>query len=264
MATIYIEITNICNAKCQHCPLRDILYGDKLMDITTFTNILEKFKKHFNKISVVIGGGEPSLISNLFEYVQIAKKYASIVTVVTNGSNIDNVIRSKPDIIEISFNSFTRSVEDKIYGIPIFIRKLSALLKVLEYPNIFLLVRYTLTKDNFDDAVVLRMFLDRLDPNIPMFVVPIKGVPEKRPIPEQLRALNELDNVFIENYCPAGKTFFAIDVDGNIMSCFITRHKIGTINNIEDAIKNGKNVKEFECEDNDDYIKLLKSLRKKI
>jgi len=260
---LYVEITNLCNANCPHCPVpKDKKHS---MSVDEFYNVVSKFKEFFDDVGVVISGGEPSLLRNLKDYVQAAKKLDCRVTIATNGTRMQNVLEAEPDAIEISFNSFNREDEDAIMRAPLFLRKLQGLILAAEADlgdGPMLIVRYTLTSYNFDGLLKLRSFLDSINDTIPIFVVPIKGVDKQlKPTIEQLYSAAKIENVFVENYCPAGKTFFAVDVYGNVMSCFLTRHVLGTVSELEKVIEAGKQVRPFECEDDEEYIKALSSLR---
>ena len=102
----YRIITNLhCNQSCYFCyqPLKE----KKILDIDKLKTILNKtgYKKR-----ATIMGGESMLLDNLPEYIEIVKKYADKVCLITNGTllNSDNLIQLKEvglDELAISVHS---------------------------------------------------------------------------------------------------------------------------------------------------------------
>ena len=80
--TAVIELTNMCNLRCNHC------YVDKsesnLLDIETCINLIDQLSK-LGCFKLVISGGEVFLHKEiLFEFVKKAKKMQFDITIITN------------------------------------------------------------------------------------------------------------------------------------------------------------------------------------
>ena len=139
-----ISVTNTCNAKCSIC------YNEG-QDKEKYNGIsLEKYKKvaklftsHFNPPRVVLTGGEPLLVPNLYEIINIYKSHKYNVGLITNGILLDKNKQSKLleaglDTINISLNSFDRDKYKHFYGVDKFFvlkENIENLNNYFHYPN---------------------------------------------------------------------------------------------------------------------------------
>jgi len=257
---LYFEITYRCNAKCIFCDIRNINQPD--MNIDTYVDFLEqartlKDQGIISRISIILSGGEPVLHPLIEDFISIGKKYGR-VTLVTNGLNPKLILGldSEPDIYEISFSEFEN--DDNIYGVKGAFKKKMKLLNELISRRKMVVVRVTATKNSIERIKHYANEYSRFD-NVVFFVVPVKHR-ENRPTIQQLQEINRLRNVFCENKCPAGKGFFCITSNGNVLSCFLARRYLGKT--LLEAIENGKMVRPFECENDKEYIEGLMNLKK--
>jgi GT2 family glycosyltransferase/MoaA/NifB/PqqE/SkfB family radical SAM enzyme len=115
--TIYVDnvifqVTNICNAHCKHCFLRNELNKNTEQNLT-----LEEIKKFFFSLgrvkNVVIGGGEPFLRNDLVEIATAidAISQPAVITIDTNGYYVDLIfskvkaaLENCKAIIKVSFS----------------------------------------------------------------------------------------------------------------------------------------------------------------
>ena len=106
--SISIYINTICNYRCKFCFLiNEDHIGTKKKNIS-----IEQFNKiinHKNNIGVsrvTLGGGEPLLHKNFFDFVNILNENNKIISVYTNGSlinrNFEQMAKAKIDYINIS------------------------------------------------------------------------------------------------------------------------------------------------------------------
>jgi len=110
---IYIEITNICNLKCNFCP--DTNRDKKMMSVEDFETIIKKIHKHTSLVCLHVKG-EPLLHNNLNEILNILEKYNLKCNITTNGTLLkdkldklksSNAIRQ----LNISIHSITQNKE---------------------------------------------------------------------------------------------------------------------------------------------------------
>ena len=92
---IYIEITNICNLKCEFCP--ETCREKRSMSIQEFEKVIEKIQGYTNLVTLHVKG-EPLLHKNLEEILQILDKYNLKTNITTNGT----LIKEKLEIIKKS------------------------------------------------------------------------------------------------------------------------------------------------------------------
>lgn len=92
---IYIEITNMCNLKCEFCiPCKR---EARMMSVSEFEEVIKKVYK-YTKVVTLHVKGEPLLHKNLEDILNIIDKYNLQVNITTNGT----LIREKLDILKRS------------------------------------------------------------------------------------------------------------------------------------------------------------------
>ena len=93
---IYIEITNICNLKCEFCPETE--RTKQYMDVKDFEKIIKKIHKSTKLVCLHVKG-EPLLHSQLEEILEILEKYNLKANITTNGTlvkrNLETLKKSK-------------------------------------------------------------------------------------------------------------------------------------------------------------------------
>jgi len=255
---LYFELTYHCNAKCFFCDIRNM--NKKDMSIRTFKKFLNEAKELkdkglYKKLKITLSGGEPILHPQIEKFIEIGKKYGN-VTLVTNGT-LKNVILSldnKPDAYEISFSMFEK--DDQIYMIEGAYNKKLELVNTLIERGEKVLIKVTALRESIPK---IKQLAEKYK-NIPILVSPVKKVDYSfKPSIEQLRELNQYKNVFIESNCPAGRGFFVITPNSEVLSCFLTRKYLGK--SLKEAIANSYRVRAFECETDQEYVKNLRCLR---
>ncbi|WP_266095959.1 radical SAM/SPASM domain-containing protein [Aliarcobacter cibarius] len=124
-----MELTNICNLKCTFCPPK--LMPNKIMDLDTFDRLNFELKNFTNELAYHIVG-DPLVLTNLEEYLNISLKHGLKVNITTTANNI-NVKHYKallnPAIKQINFslnsynaNSHKKSFEEYLNPILDFVK----------------------------------------------------------------------------------------------------------------------------------------------
>ena len=101
---IYIEITNICNLKCEFCP--ETNRKKQFINIENFEKIIKKIHKYTNLVCLHVKG-EPLLHSNLEEIIKILEKYNLKANITTNGTLIKEkleIIKNSKAVRQINFS----------------------------------------------------------------------------------------------------------------------------------------------------------------
>ena len=101
---IYIEITNICNLKCEFCP--ETCREKRSMSIQKFEKVIEKIQGYTNLVTLHVKG-EPLLHKNLEEILQILDKYNLKTNITTNGTLIKEkleTIKKSKAVRQINFS----------------------------------------------------------------------------------------------------------------------------------------------------------------
>ena len=82
---VHIEITNICNLKCTFCPPK--IKPSKTMNLEEFDKLNSQVKKFTKELAYHIVG-DPLVLSNLNEYLNISKNHGLKVNIVTTANNM--------------------------------------------------------------------------------------------------------------------------------------------------------------------------------
>jgi MoaA/NifB/PqqE/SkfB family radical SAM enzyme/GT2 family glycosyltransferase len=104
---LFIEPTNICNAKCPLCPTGSgqLKRQKGFMDFELFKKIINEVKAHTKKI-YLWNLGEPFLHKDIFKMISYAKKFGLYVMSSTNGT----VFQKKENIINLIYSGLDRLI----------------------------------------------------------------------------------------------------------------------------------------------------------
>jgi radical SAM protein with 4Fe4S-binding SPASM domain len=114
---VYIEITNVCNLKCEFCPVTN--RSSKLMELATFENILTQVKDYTDYIYLHVKG-EPLLHPDLDKFLEAAAVHNLKVNITTNGTLIDKVkdnIVDKKALRQINFSLHSFDANDLSFSL---------------------------------------------------------------------------------------------------------------------------------------------------
>ncbi|OCL95546.1 radical SAM/SPASM domain-containing protein [Aliarcobacter thereius] len=114
---VHIELTNICNLKCTFCPPK--LHPNKVMDLELFDRLNFELKEFTNELAYHIVG-DPLVLGNLNEYLDISKKHNLKVNITTTANNISNrhyetLLNSTIKQINFSLNSYNANSHKKSF-----------------------------------------------------------------------------------------------------------------------------------------------------
>ena len=164
---ISIESHSVCNMKCTYCS--DTYYGGKKSNYNLHSVLKEmnKSKSLSKKIDISWGGGEPLLLDNFdqtFEFVTENLKPASTM-VYTNATKysktLEKYLINGKIKITTSIDAGTLKTFKKIRGVKIFKKVLQNLEKYFFKANKGIIIKYILTKENFQESE-LKAFLNKM------------------------------------------------------------------------------------------------------
>ncbi len=240
---IIAEITYKCPANCEFCPIKPIKKSKETMDLNKFMQALKLFTTlpHERRL-LTISGGEPTIASNLRNFIDISHKLGFTVTVVTHCYNPNRLLEAKPDFVQISLDS----VNSKLWH---------NALKVINYIKERKLkgfIRYTLTKENINDLYVLKSKLKALEVDIEIYAMPIRGNPELTPSKEDILRLLEEGVAKLPTRCPAGRGQFVLTPDMAVLDCIFHRKLLGkfkqfSVEELAEIVERGKKLKPYPC-----------------
>lgn len=238
---IIIETTNFCNAKCIMCPHITMKRPQKIMDDTTFNQIISKLKKEkINPNAFILNGfGEPLIDTQLINRIKIIKTEfpSSIVKFysnlnLANSKIIKDLVISGLDEINISLNGYNRQNYQEVMKIDYqkTIKNLKELIKIKKENNSHLKIRIsmTLVKVNENSAT---KFIKKWSPLVDSVSV--------NKVHDYNNSVKDINNKFKINF---QKTAFpcryiwdtiTIDVNGKVVLCCLdyeSQYNFGNIN----------------------------------
>ncbi|WP_050615137.1 radical SAM/SPASM domain-containing protein [Bacillus testis] len=137
---VYVEITNICNLKCNFCPSATLMRTRKLMDHEHFTHIINEVKEYTDHVYFHLMG-EPFLNKNIGDFLDISAENGLKVNITTNGTIIAKVkerLLSKKALRQVNIslhsfeaNEFHKDLDTYISDIADFINEAQATTNVI-------------------------------------------------------------------------------------------------------------------------------------
>lgn len=108
---VHIEITNICGLACSFCPPK--LQPTKTMSLEFFEKVLLELQPYTKSLAFHVMG-DPLTLSNLFEYLELAKKHGFVVELTTSGYYLKSTameVLFHPAVrqLNISLNSYNKN-----------------------------------------------------------------------------------------------------------------------------------------------------------
>ncbi|WP_340372928.1 radical SAM/SPASM domain-containing protein [Peribacillus sp. FSL E2-0218] len=232
---VYVEITNICNLKCNFCPSSSLQRTLKFMDPEGFKHVIEKIKPHTDHIYFHLMG-EPFLNKNLGTFLDISAENDLKVNITTNGTLIQKVkekLLSKKALrqINISLHSFeandtTNSLDTYVSNIADFINEANATSEVICAIRLWNMDTDELKASNGLNDDILSMLEEKLSLDIRLS----EALQQKNNIKLKDRVyINmaekfewpELDRDIIDEniFCYALRDQLGILVDGTVVPC---------------------------------------------
>lgn len=238
---IYIEITNICNLKCDFCINHNREY--KSLTLIEFKHILYEISGICDYIYLHVQG-EPLLHPNLYEFLDEIENRNLKIQLVTNGSLISNnhQLLSYKCLRKISISCHSIDYQKLDYqeymnNIIIFVKKASV------KANTFVELRFW-NADNLSDKSLLAMNI--LKDNFNFEITSKKNsyrilnncyvhFDNKFQWPSQC----DMNNDYIDGTCHGGKMMIAILSNGQVVPCCLdAKGEINLGNIFQDSLKN--------------------------
>jgi radical SAM protein with 4Fe4S-binding SPASM domain len=123
-AMVVVEITNVCNLACVHCPYPHISrspdYRPRHMDWGVYAKIVREVAGHPGVMFRLICDGEPLMHPRFLDMVRLAKSNGlAPVNVITNGMLLDEamvegLLDAGVDVVEVSLDALTKATYEKI------------------------------------------------------------------------------------------------------------------------------------------------------
>ena len=244
---VYIEITNVCNLKCNFCP--KTYRQPKYMSIEEFKYIISQVKEFTDYIYLHIKG-EPLLHPNLSDFLDIAYKNDIHVNITTNGVLVKKnkgVLLSKPSIRQLNISLHSLEQNEWIDDKQEYMDNIFDFIDEAKNSNLIIALRlWNLSHDGENNIAKNKYILDSLEERLKLDYSILDEFSKKRGIKIGERLyLNEdiefswpaLDSDFYDEqgFCYGLRDQLGILVDGTVIPCCLDGEGKINLGNIFDS-----------------------------
>lgn len=263
-------LTNMCNAKCEHCSIWSTKqkFFPSLNNAKLAIDALDKI----GIFGLMLGGGEPLLHPDVYEIIKYAKSKKMHVSIVTNGKVLNedvikNLKESGINSIGISIDHYNPMIMNKTRGIPNLLENTIENLKILNKYQIKAVSSTAITRYNFLEIEKILSFMSSIGFKEATFQLPTKSTrssyeigsnseilnftnQELVSITEEIISLKKKYKIFnsyeglsevvrflkgepAKFFCRAGYKFFYVDWNNKIWRCQMSDECYGDINNLK-------------------------------
>jgi radical SAM protein with 4Fe4S-binding SPASM domain len=243
---IYIEITNVCNLKCDFCPITK--RKAQFMSIEVFEKILSQINEYSDYIYLHVKG-EPFLHPELDKFLDLAEVYGLKVNITTNGTLINKVknkIINKKALRQINFSLHSFDANDLSFTIEEYLKNiLDFTIEAVNSTNIIVSYRLWNLEEDIKSIEKNRHVLDIIEktfsldykiedkllenPGIKLSKNVYLNAAERFQWPD--KELNESDDC---GFCYGLRDQIAILVDGTVVPCCLDGEGVLNLGNVTD------------------------------
>lgn len=151
----YISLSNICNANCVFCDVKQ--NKDKKCAINIY-ELIDELSNMGTKYIHFTGGGEPFINDDIMMYIKYCTKKDINVNIISNGLNITeekikNLKDEKINAVFFSIDSHISSIHDKLRGIDGLWDKVTSNINLVKkyLPKVKIVLNHVLNKENISD-----------------------------------------------------------------------------------------------------------------
>lgn len=245
----YVEITNICGLSCSFCPPKN--QPTLTMPLSLFKSIAEQLRFYTDEIALHVMG-DPMVLNNLNEYLDIAHEIGLKVMITTSGFYLEEARRKAlfhPSLrqINISLNSFnknsvSRSFEEYLAPILILCDK-----KIVHEKDFFINLRLWNLNEVHSEKLFNEKLFELLEKHFSleegMIASNISG--ERQSIRLASKILLHFDRYFewpslqnqhqSEGYCQGLNKQIAILSDGRVVPCCLDGEGVIELGNLNET-----------------------------
>jgi AdoMet-dependent heme synthase len=162
---VLFELTYRCNSQCVHCYCVEEK-GRRELDVSEIEKALKELAD-LGCFSAIFSGGETLLREDFFDILAIARNLHYVITVFTNGINVDSAAADKiayfsPIGVEISLYGTTAETHEKITGVKGSFQKTYDAIRLLKERGLEVTVKWPLLRDTLPNHFALVEFAKSL------------------------------------------------------------------------------------------------------
>lgn len=152
---VYISLSNMCNANCSFCDVRD--NKEKINSIKV-DNLIDELSSLGTKYIHFTGGGEPFINDDIFQYLEQCTKKDMNIVLISNGLNLNEEKISKLanyniSSIFFSIDSYNPKIHDTLRGVDGLWNTVTNNINLVKkyMPQVNIVLNHVLNTKNIDD-----------------------------------------------------------------------------------------------------------------
>lgn len=152
---VYLSLSNICNANCIFCDVRQNKLKKCSIDVY---KLIDELKELGTKYIQFTGGGEPFINDDIFNYIDYCTKKKIKVIFISNGLNLNEekikrLSSYKIHAVFFSIDSSDSKIHDKIRGVNGIWNKVTNNINLIKkyMPKVKIVLNHVLNVDNIDE-----------------------------------------------------------------------------------------------------------------
>lgn len=284
--SVNFEITNLCNASCKFCSIKDQKKEKNIYDIDILKQLVDIFDEN-GLLKINLFGGEPLVYKKIVELSRYIKSKKFHLTLITNGLSLDDKLKELYryiDIFGVSIHGL-RETHDDLVGVDGAFDKIKSNMKLLKDNKCKFGINFTVTSSNYKQIVdtVDYLLVNGVDINFLSLNRYVENKYLDRKINDQLKINEKIINeslsyleilhskypelsikyavsfphCIVENKehlkflgrCGFGENYCAVDGAGNFKLCSWSETVLGNLfNEPMDKIWNNNTVKNYQSE----------------
>jgi radical SAM protein with 4Fe4S-binding SPASM domain len=238
---IYVELTNICGLSCSFCPEKST--KNHIMELEVFDSIVSQ-ASYYTKEIVCHVMGDPLVLSNLTDYLDIISRHGMRAMMTTSGFHIpkhpsSTLLHSSVRQLNISLNSFNKnstklSLDEYLSPILTLCEE-----KLANYQEPFLNLRlWNMDEGKSEDEFSAKVFAKLSE----FFDVKVDYVKDAKGLRLAPKILLHFDNyfewpslsnpIFGDGYCCGLDSHIAILSDGRVVPCCLDYEAVMELGNL--------------------------------
>ena len=244
-----LEVTTRCNQNCYYCYNRPSLLNKAELSLTQWESVLKDLRD-LGCLYLTITGGEPFLRDDIFELLELARRYRFAVSIISNGSLIDKAkARLLKDLgimdVGISLLAFDEKLHDTLANVSRSYQKALSAIDNLKSNDVKVLVKHSISTENIGEFKKIQQFCDaqNIGFEYDTMIIPSKSgevsifdlTSYQQKVLYQDINVSPMKSCKKEDFnnalhCDAGRSVVGIMACGEVRPCILLPVEIGNIN----------------------------------
>lgn len=246
---VFIEITNICGLNCTFCPPNG--RKNAVMSLDFFDKINQQLQNVCHEIALHIVG-DPMVLSNLNDYIEISSKYNQKINITTSGFYMSpdkfSWFKNK-NIKQVNFSINSYNSNPEKISFDLYSKNIFEFIKYKQDNNLdfFINLRLWNLDDNNSANQFNNIFIDKINNKFDT-KIDLNSIDKKTSLRIQNKVLIAFDeyfewpdlksNHFSDGFCLGLNSHFGILCDGTVVPCCLDKNGVINLGNLHQVSLN--------------------------